>query len=61
MSEGPGDAKVIAATPRLRLQELTVADTEVVLGALNSPEFLAFVGDRGLRTPEDAAKVGAAG
>ena len=41
-------------TERLTLSELTVADTRLILAIYNDPDFLANVGDRGLRTDQDA-------
>lgn len=43
-------------TPRLRLRELTLDDAEFVLRLVNDPSFLTNIGDRGLRTVEDAEK-----
>jgi RimJ/RimL family protein N-acetyltransferase len=45
---------VIITTPRTRLRELTDADAEFVLGLVNEPSFLANIGDKGVRTLEDA-------
>lgn len=44
----------VLSTERLRLRELTVADTTFVIELLNDPSFLANIGDRGVRTPADA-------
>ena len=41
-------------TARLRLRELTLADAELMLAIWNDPAFIRFVGDRGIRTLEDA-------
>ena len=44
-------------TPRLRLREFDEqADAAFVLRLLNDPSFLEFIGDRGVRTPEDARR-----
>jgi [ribosomal protein S5]-alanine N-acetyltransferase len=43
-------------TERLRLVEFTTDDTAFVLHLLNEPSFLRYIGDRGVRTIEDARK-----
>ena len=45
---------MIAETPRLELRELTLDDTEFILGLVNEPSFLANIGDKGVRTLDDA-------
>jgi RimJ/RimL family protein N-acetyltransferase len=46
----------ILETSRLLLRELdSERDTEFVLELLNTPKFIRFIGDRGVRTPEDSA------
>ncbi len=45
---------VIVETPRLKLRELTVDDAEFILGLVNEPSFLANIGDKGVRTLDDA-------
>jgi RimJ/RimL family protein N-acetyltransferase len=42
------------ATARLTLRRLTEDDAEFIVGLLNEPSFLQFIGDRGVRTLEDA-------
>ena len=44
----------IQLSPRLRLRELEEGDAAFVLGLLNDPDFLAHIGDKGVRTLEDA-------
>ncbi|RPI76894.1 MAG: N-acetyltransferase [Desulfobacteraceae bacterium] len=44
----------VLETERLNLRELTAADAEFMLGLLNEPSFLRFIGDRGVRTLEDS-------
>ncbi|MFL6256321.1 MAG: GNAT family N-acetyltransferase [Pyrinomonadaceae bacterium] len=46
----------VIETERLSLRELSEADAEFVLKILNDPGFVRFVGDRGVRTVEDAAR-----
>lgn len=46
--------KYIAETERLRLREFTVDDAPFLLELLNTPGWLQFIGDRGVRTIEDA-------
>jgi len=41
-------------TPRLRLRELVFDDAEFILGLLNSPGWLTYIGDRQVRTAEAA-------
>lgn len=41
-------------TERLTLRRLTTADAPLILALLNDPDFLRFVGDRKVRTEEDA-------
>jgi [ribosomal protein S5]-alanine N-acetyltransferase len=41
-------------TPRLALRHMTDADAEFMLTLLNDPDFLRYIGDRGVRTLEDA-------
>lgn len=41
-------------TARLRLRELTADDAPFVLTLLNEPSFIEHIGDRGVRTIEDA-------
>lgn len=42
-------------TDRLRLRPLTGEDAPFIVALLNEPSFLRFIGDRGVRTLEDAA------
>ena len=44
----------VLETERLVLRRLTVEDAEFVLGLLNEPSFVRFIGDRGVRTIADA-------
>ena len=41
-------------TERLRLRSLTLDDSELMLAVWNDPAFVRFVGDRGIRTTEEA-------
>lgn len=45
---------IIAETDRLILRRLTVDDAEFVLALLTDPAWLRFIGDKGVRTLEDA-------
>jgi [ribosomal protein S5]-alanine N-acetyltransferase len=45
---------LILITPRLRLREFTLNDAPFILELLNQPGFLRFIGDRGVRTLDDA-------
>lgn len=46
--------RVIAETERLTLRRLCADDAPFILGLLNEPSFLQFIGDKGVRTLEDA-------
>jgi RimJ/RimL family protein N-acetyltransferase len=46
--------KTILETERLLLCELREEDSAFIFDLLNSPTWLQFIGDRGIRTPEDA-------
>lgn len=46
----------ILQTERLNLRRMSLDDAEFILGLLNDPSFLRFVGDKGVRTLEDARK-----
>ena len=41
-------------TPRLRLRTLTAEDAAFILELLNEPAWIRFIGDRGVRTLDDA-------
>ena len=43
-------------TDRLLLRELTEDDSDFILKLLNQPSFLKFVGDKGVRTLDDARR-----
>ncbi len=44
----------VLETGRLTLRRLTPDDAAHILELLNEPSFLRFVGDKGVRTPDDA-------
>jgi [ribosomal protein S5]-alanine N-acetyltransferase len=44
----------VLETERLILRMLTVRDSEFILELLNDPSWLQFIGDRGVRTVDDA-------
>jgi RimJ/RimL family protein N-acetyltransferase len=46
----------VIETERLNLREMSEADAEFVFEILNDPGFVRFVGDRGVRTHEAAAR-----
>jgi RimJ/RimL family protein N-acetyltransferase len=48
--------KYLLETERLRLRELAIEDTGFVIELLNSPGWLQFIGDRNVRTEEQARK-----
>ena len=45
---------IVVRTERLLLRHATADDAAFVLGLLNEPSFLRFIGDRGVRTLDDA-------
>jgi [ribosomal protein S5]-alanine N-acetyltransferase len=45
---------IIIETERLLLRKFTVDDSEFMLDLLNQPSFIQFIGDRGVRTLDDA-------
>jgi [ribosomal protein S5]-alanine N-acetyltransferase len=51
----------IAETTRLRLRELDSGDAAFIVELLNDPDFITYVGDRGVRTSEDARRYIASG
>jgi len=51
-ARGGGDFRL--ATARLTLRELGEEDAEFILGLLNEPSFLQYIGDRGVRSLDDA-------
>lgn len=48
------DGLEVAATRRLALRRLTMADAPFVLRLVNEPSWLQFIGDKGVHTLEDA-------
>jgi RimJ/RimL family protein N-acetyltransferase len=44
----------VLETERLILRRMTVEDSEFILELLNDPSWLRFIGDKGVRTLEDA-------
>jgi len=44
----------VLETERLNLRRISTDDAEFILQILNEPSFLEFIGDRGVRTLEDA-------
>lgn len=44
----------VLETDRLVLRRMSAGDAEFMLGLLNEPSWLRFIGDRGVRTLEDA-------
>jgi RimJ/RimL family protein N-acetyltransferase len=54
--EPPADGAPVVETERLTLRRLRLDDAAFILGLLNEPSFIQFIGDRGVRTPDDARK-----
>lgn len=46
----------VIETERLSLREMSGADAAFILELLNDPGFIRFIADRGVRTPEGAAR-----
>ncbi|NDV44478.1 GNAT family N-acetyltransferase [Flagellimonas sediminis] len=46
--------KVILSTERLIVSEVALADSSFILELLNSPSWIHFIGDKGVRTEDDA-------
>lgn len=47
---------IILQTDRLTLRRLDLEDAPFIVELLNDPDFLRFIGDRGVRNPDDARK-----
>jgi RimJ/RimL family protein N-acetyltransferase len=47
-------SKSIVETERLQLREITLDDAPFILALVNDPDWLRFIGDRGVRTEEQA-------
>ena len=45
---------IVLETPRLLLRRFTLDDAPFILRLLNEPSFLEFIGDKGVRTLDDA-------
>ena len=45
---------MVITSPRLTICELSVADAEFILELVNDPDWLKYIGDRGVRNLEDA-------
>lgn len=56
MPELPTPHRPVAETERLRLRYLTLDDAPFILELLNEPSFLENIGDRGVRSLEDAER-----
>ena len=44
----------VRETPRLRIGRMTADDAPFILELVNDPDFLRYIGDRGVRTLDDA-------
>jgi RimJ/RimL family protein N-acetyltransferase len=45
---------VVLETDRLRLRRLALVDADFILRLLNEPSFIEYIGDKGVRTSDDA-------
>jgi len=52
----PGSAATILETDRLRLREFTAEDAPFILELVNEPDWLRFIGDRGIRDLDAARR-----
>lgn len=48
------DGAIVLSTPRLALAQFTTRDASFVLRLLNDPDWIRYIGDRGVRTEDDA-------
>ena len=48
------DYKIVLETDRLTLRQFTIHDTDFIISLLNSPGWLEFIGDRNVKTQEQA-------
>lgn len=48
------ESATVLETSRLVLRRLAAEDAEFILGLLNQPSFLRYIGDKGVRTLDDA-------
>jgi RimJ/RimL family protein N-acetyltransferase len=55
-NEGGASHLNVIETERLSLREMSEADAAFILELLNDPGFIRFIADRGVRTPEGAAR-----
>ena len=46
----------VLTTDRLTLRRLTTDDAPFIFSLVNDPAFLRFIGDKGVRTPDDAVR-----
>jgi RimJ/RimL family protein N-acetyltransferase len=51
---GETDSAIVLETERLMLRRFDLGDAEFILGLLNEPSFLRYIGDKGVRTIEGA-------
>ncbi len=57
LPQAPGEGRdpaIVLETERLLLRQFRLTDAEFILGLLNDPSFLRFIGDKGVRTLDDA-------
>lgn len=47
---------IIAETPRLTIREFSAGDAPFILELVNTPSWLKYIGDRNIRSVEDAEK-----
>jgi RimJ/RimL family protein N-acetyltransferase len=54
--ENRGVSDLVLETERLILRRLSEGDAEFLVDLLNQPSFLRYIGDKGVRTAEDACR-----
>jgi RimJ/RimL family protein N-acetyltransferase len=48
--------ETVLETERLRLRKITAGDAEFIHGLMNEPAYLEYIGDKGVKTVEDAER-----
>lgn len=54
LTEADHDPAFVLQTERLILRRFRLSDAEFIVGLLNEPSFLRYIGDKGVRTIEEA-------
>ena len=54
--DASGDGAPVVETERLALRRLRLDDAEFIFRLVNDPSFIRYIGDKGVRTLDDARK-----